>query len=68
MEQFLVSLRVYLRWVYDGRFGSLLGPVGTRITLGTLCSHFGHMMGIDASEVPQIRKNTHFLMVFSRIL
>ncbi len=64
MEQFLVSLRVYLLWVYDGRFGSLLGPVGTRVTLGTLCSHFGHMMGIDASEVPQIGKNTHFPMVF----
>ena len=56
MEQFLVSLRVYILWVYDGRFGSLLGPVGTRVTLGPLCSHFGRMMGIDASEVPQIRK------------
>jgi hypothetical protein len=64
LVQFLISLRVYLLWAYDGRFGSLLGPFGTGVTLGTLCSHFGHMMGIDASEDPQIGKNTHFLMVF----
>ena len=64
LVQFLISLRVYLLWAYDGRFGSLLGPFGTGVTLGTLCSHFGHMMGIDASEDPQIGKNTHFPMVF----
>ena len=56
MEQFLISLKVYLRWVYDDRFGTLLGPVGTRVTLGPLGSPLGRMMGIDASEVPPIRK------------
>ena len=64
MEQFLISLKVYLRWVYDNRFGTLLGPVGTRVTLGPLGSPLGRMMGIDASEVSRTGKNTHFPLVF----
>ena len=48
---------MYLRWVFGDRFGTLLGPVGTRVTLGPLGSPLGRMMGINASEVPQIGKN-----------
>ena len=55
-DQFLISLRVYLRWVHDARFGTLLGPVGTRVTLGPLGSPLGRMISIDASEAPQIHK------------
>ena len=68
MEEFLVSLTVYLLWVYDGRFGSLLGPVGIRVTLGTLCRHLGRMLGINASGVPQIGKKTQFPMVFTAFM
>ena len=62
---------MYLRWVFDDRFGTLLGPVGTRVTLGPLGSPLGRMMGIDASEVPPIRKKYKkctFFNGFLRIL
>ena len=58
------GLTLKLLWVYDDHFGSLLGHFGTWVTLGPHWGHFGHMMGIDASEVSRTGKNTHFLLVF----